>query len=95
MKMLSEQIIKTIASDIDNVLEKNADMLTQEFASCFDPDDIVDPAIAKMIVKAMRFSTQLSLQLTLNYLEDMHIIKLPPDGTPLVYLADKENAESG
>lgn len=44
----------------------------------------------RMIVEAMRFSTQLAIQLTLGYLEDMHIIDLPPDGTPMVYLLDKE-----
>ena len=94
MEMLRETLVKIIADDIDSALEKNAEMLSQEFAGCFDSESEVDPAVAKMALKAMRFSTQIALQLMLTYLEYMHVIELPPDGTPMIYLFDKDSPDS-
>ena len=87
--MTDEMLSKLVSEQLDSVLERNHDVISRELSSCVDDGDYVDPVAARMVAKAIRLSSHISVQLIIKILEEVGVMHLPPDGTPILYPLDE------
>lgn len=84
--MVTNEILSSLVSqEVQRALEDNQDYFVSEFASCLDAGEQVDPLTIRLVTKAIKMSTQLSVQLVIRTLETCGVLSLPPDGTPILH----------
>ena len=89
--MTDEVLSELISGDVSAALEKNEDIIVKSLAECADEDVRMDPTIARMVIKAIGLSVQLSTMVIIRELEVAGILRLPDDGTPLLHLVEEES----
>ena len=89
--MTDDMLSCIISAQIRETLEDNKDVIAQALNECVDPGDCVDPVTVRMVMTAIRVSSQIAVQQTIRFLEEIQVLSLPPDGTPLLQDLSSDN----
>lgn len=88
--MTDEMLGKLLSQDVEAAFKKNENLLVQELSGCAEGGEPIDTVMAKMVIKSMRLSVQMSATLIIRELEAAGVLKLPSDDAPLIWMEDND-----
>lgn len=88
---MTNEILSGIVSDcINRQLENDEQEIVRALHSVLLNGKNIEPDLEKLLIATVNISAQVSVQLTIRFLEEAGLLSLPADGTPILQLLDED-----
>lgn len=77
--MGQDQLGKIIEELVTDCFADNIEFVSQELANGLDWDEDFEITLSKSMVKAVRVSTRMAVQITISLLVDLGVLRIQPD----------------
>lgn len=91
--MTNEILSSVVAREVEKAFSHNEKTFIKSLTEGLTSNDYVDPVTARLVIKSMHLTAQMTVQLTIRILEAYDCIKSLPDGAPELRLIEEERNE--
>lgn len=82
--MTDEMLARMLSDEVSQHMEVNHEELLRALRSALPEGETIDPKLEQLLLTAINISTQFAAHIITRNLELAGVVKLPPDGAPII-----------